>query len=45
LLSITLAGYAQRRRMLNQKAVVRSQSTPATTTDPQQKTITPGNSL
>ncbi|KTS26603.1 ABC transporter permease [Pantoea stewartii] len=45
LLSITLAGYAQRRRMLNQKAVVRSQSTPATTPDSQQKTITPGNSL
>ncbi|HAT4911766.1 TPA: ABC transporter permease [Serratia marcescens] len=29
LLSITLAGYAQRRRLLNQKAVQRSQATPA----------------
>lgn len=45
LLSITLAGYAQRRRMLNQKAVVRSQSAPATTPDNNQKTITPGSTL
>ncbi len=45
LLSITLAGYAQRRRMFNQKAVVRSQSAPASAPDHNQKTITPGNSL
>lgn len=44
LLSITLAGYAQRRRMLNQKAVVRSQSAPVLSPDNNQKT-TPGSSL
>lgn len=44
LLSITLAGYAQRRRMLNQKAVVRSQSTPTLPPDNNQKTTT-GSSL
>ncbi|WJV53383.1 ABC transporter permease [Prodigiosinella aquatilis] len=37
LLSITLAGYAQRRRLLNQKAVQRHQSTP----DKEKKAVNP----
>jgi ribose transport system permease protein len=39
LLSITLAGYAQRRRLLNQKAVQRSPATPADKNN--QKAINP----